>query len=292
VSTNGRIVLVGTPIGNLGDLSPRAAAALAAADVLFCEDTRQARKLLSATGIPAPRLITMHEHNEATASQHAVELARGGATVAVVSDAGLPGISDPGERVVRAAHAAGVKVEVIPGPSAALTALVVSGLPASRFCFEGFLPRRGAERQDRLGEIASRDCTSVLFEAPHRVARTLADLLAACGPDRPVAVGRELTKLHEQLWQGHLEEAVTWVNAEQPRGEWVLVVAPRPRTPLSGSGRPSEEEIVAALRAHLAGGSDRREAVAMVAGALGVPKRDVYDLVVGLPRPDRGRGGL
>jgi 16S rRNA (cytidine1402-2'-O)-methyltransferase len=287
VSRGGRLLVVGTPIGNLGDLSPRSSAALAAADVIFCEDTRQTRKLLSAAGIPAPRLLAMHQHNEAAAAQDAVRLAEGGATVAVVSDAGMPGISDPGEQAIRAAHAAGIPVEVIPGPSAALTALVASGLPAGRFCFEGFLPRKGSERSQRLGEIASRDCTSVLFEAPHRVARTLADLVAVCGPDCPVAAGRELTKLHEEVWRGTLGEAVAWVSAAPPRGEWVLVVGAAPAA--AGATRANEADIVAALQSRLAHGADRRSAVAEVAGVLRVPKREVYQVSVGLDgwSPDR-----
>jgi 16S rRNA (cytidine1402-2'-O)-methyltransferase len=280
-TTAGRIVLIGTPIGNLGDLSPRAAAALASAEVIFCEDTRQTRKLLTAAGIAAPRLLAMHQHNEPTAARQAVQLARTGATVAVVSDAGMPGISDPGERVVQAAHESGVAVEVVPGPSAALAALVASGLPAGRFCFEGFLPRKGRDRGERLGEIASRDCTSVLFEAPHRVARTVADLLSACGPDRPVAVGRELTKLHEELWRGTLGAAAARVDASTPRGEWVLVVGPAPVS----EAEPSETEIVAALEARLASGADRRAAVAGVSRDLHLPRRDVYRLALSLKDP-------
>jgi 16S rRNA (cytidine1402-2'-O)-methyltransferase len=278
VNAAGRLLIVGTPIGNLGDLSPRATAALTAADVMFCEDTRRTRKLLSAAGIPAPRLLAMHQHNEAASAQHAIRLAEGGATVVIVSDAGMPAISDPGERVVRAAHTAGVPVEVIPGPSAALTALVASGLPTGRFCFEGFLPRKGSERDKRLGEIASRDCTSVLFEAPHRVARTLADLIAVCAPDRPVAVGRELTKIHEQVWRGTLGEAAMWVDSVAPRGEWVLVIA----AASTDASPANATEIVAALQSRLDQGEDRRSAVAGVAGALGVPKREVYQLSVGL----------
>jgi 16S rRNA (cytidine1402-2'-O)-methyltransferase len=278
VNAAGRLLVVGTPIGNLGDLSPRAAAALAVADVMFCEDTRRTRKLLSAAGIPAPRLLAMHQHNEAASAQHAIQLAERGATVVVVSDAGMPAISDPGERVVRAAHAAGIPVEVVPGPSAALTALVASGLPTERFCFEGFLPRKASERDKRLGEIASRDCTSVLFEAPHRVARTLADLVAVCGPDRPVAVGRELTKLHEEVWRGTLGAAAARVDAAPPRGEWVLVIA----AASADASRANETDIVAALQSRLDQGEDRRSAVAGVAGALRVPKREVYQLSVGL----------
>jgi 16S rRNA (cytidine1402-2'-O)-methyltransferase len=285
VNAAGRLLVVGTPIGNLGDLSPRATAALAAADVVFCEDTRQTRKLFSAAGIPSPRLLAMHQHNEAASAEHAVQLAENGATVVVVSDAGMPAISDPGERVVRAAHGAGIAVEVIPGPSAVLTALVASGLPAGRFCFEGFVPRKRSERDKRLGEIASRDCTSVLFEAPHRVARTLGDLVAVCGPDRPVAVGRELTKLHEEVWRGTLGEAVAWVAAAPPKGEWVLVIA----AASAGASRANEADIVAALRARLAQGADRRSAVAEVAGVLQVPKREVYQLAVGLDGRGRDR---
>jgi 16S rRNA (cytidine1402-2'-O)-methyltransferase len=277
--TTGRVVLVGTPIGNLGDLSPRAAAALAAADVIFCEDTRRARKLLSATGIPAPRLVTMHQHNEAAAAAYAVELAGGGAAVAVVTDAGMPGISDPGERVVALAAAAGLPVEVVPGPAAFVTALVASGLPADRFCFEGFLPRRGGDRHERLRQIASRGSTSVLYEAPHRVARTLADLAAVCGPERRLAVGRELTKVHEELWRGTLGEAVDWVDAGEPRGEWVLVVG---GAIVTDAARPSDDQVIEALRARLEGGVDRRQAVADVAADLHLPKRDVYQLALGL----------
>lgn len=279
--TGGRVVLVGTPIGNLGDLSPRAAAALAAATVICCEDTRRTRKLLSAMGIPAPRLVAMHQHNEVASAAYAVELAAGGANVAVVTDAGMPGISDPGERVVRLAAREGVPIEVVPGPAALVTALVASGLPADRFCFEGFLPRRGRERDARLAGVAARDCTSVIYEAPHRVVRTLADLTAACGPDRPVAAARELTKVHEELWRGTLGDAQAWAGAGEPRGEWVLVVAGAdPTTTVPAT----DAEVVDALRARLADGADRRQAVAGVAADLHLPKRSVYQLALGLDR--------
>jgi 16S rRNA (cytidine1402-2'-O)-methyltransferase len=192
---------------------------------VFCEDTRRTRRLLSGSGIPAPRLVAMHQHNEASAAQYAVRLAGEGRSVAVVTDSGMPVVSDPGQVVVRMAVEAGVALEVVPGPSAGLAALVVSGLPAQRFCFEGFLPRKGAERRRRLEAIGSEDRTVVLYEAPHRVRRTLAELAAVCGEDRPVAIGRELTKVHEEIWRGTLGEAVRWVEEVQPRGEWVLVVA-------------------------------------------------------------------
>jgi 16S rRNA (cytidine1402-2'-O)-methyltransferase len=283
------VVLVGTPIGNLGDLSPRAAAALGGADVIFCEDTRRTRKLLSAVGIPAPRLLAMHQHNEAASAAYAVELAQEGSTVAVVTDAGMPGISDPGARVVQAAAETGVVVEVIPGPSASLTALVASGLPAEPFCFEGFLPRRGPGRQARLRQLASRQCTTVLYEAPHRVLRTLADLAESCGADRRMAVGRELTKVHEELWRGTVGDAITWATAGEPRGEWVLVVA---GAEPSVADRPSDAAVIDALRTHFDNGADRRQAVAGVASELSLPKRQVYELALKFPgREDTGDAG-
>ncbi len=283
------MVLVGTPIGNLGDLSPRAAATLAHADVIFCEDTRRTRKLLSAVGIPAPRLVAMHQHNEAAAAAYAVELAQAGATVAVVTDAGMPGISDPGARVVQAANDSEVALEVVPGPSASLTALVASGLPAEPFCFEGFLPRRGSGREGRLRQLASRECTTVLYEAPHRVLRTLADLARACGTERRMAVGRELTKVHEELWRGTVGDALRWAAAGEPRGEWVLVVA---GTDADGSAAasPSEADVIEALRNQFASGADRRQAVAGVAAELRLPRRQVYQTALGLPAPERAGG--
>jgi 16S rRNA (cytidine1402-2'-O)-methyltransferase len=273
------VVLVGTPIGNLGDLSPRAASALGEADVIFCEDTRRTRKLLSASGIRAPRLVVMHQHNEASSADYAVELATGGATVVVVTDAGMPGISDPGERVVAKAVAAAVKLEVVPGPSALLVAVVASGLPATRFCFEGFLPRRGKHRAQRLRDLADRGCTSVVYEAPHRVAGTIVDLAAACGAERPFAAGRELTKLHEEMWRGSLGAAAEWIAGVEPRGEWVLVVH---GAVSSDHAHPTDAEVVDALQDRLDSGEDRRQAVAGVASDLGLAKREVYRLAVGL----------
>jgi 16S rRNA (cytidine1402-2'-O)-methyltransferase len=278
---SGRLVVVGTPIGNLGDLTPRAVEALAGADVIACEDTRVTRKLLTHAGITGKRLLAVHQHNEAAMASRIVELVGNGATVAVVSDAGLPGISDPGERVVRAAADAGITVEVVPGPSAPLAALVVSGLATDRFCFEGFLPRKGGERGARLASIAAEDRTVVLFESPRRVRATIAELTSACGPDRPVAVARELTKLHEQVWRGSLGQAMAWLDEVEPRGEYVLVVGGKPAAP---DVVPSDTEVEAALAGRLAAGDDRKAAVAEVASALGVPKREVYDLAVRLRR--------
>jgi 16S rRNA (cytidine1402-2'-O)-methyltransferase len=286
--SDGRLVLVGTPIGNLGDLSPRAAEALAGADVICCEDTRRTRKLLTHAGISARRLLAVHEHNEAAAAPSVVAMAQQGATVAVVTDAGLPGISDPGERLVRAAVEAGVRVEVVPGPSAAVAALVISGLPAERFCFEGFLPRKGGERTARLAAIAAESRTVVLFEAPHRVRQTVIDLASACGGGRPVAVARELTKLHEEVWRGTLAESVDRLSERDPRGEYVLVVGGATAS-APEAGMP---EIEARLTERLAAGEDRKAAVAAVAAELGVAKRQVYDVGLRVRQKPAGIQGV
>jgi 16S rRNA (cytidine1402-2'-O)-methyltransferase len=222
----------------------------------------------------------MHQHNEAATAARLVALVAGGATVAVVTDAGLPGISDPGERLVKAAASAGVTVEVVPGPSAALAALVVSGLPTDRFCFEGFLPRKGGERAARLAAISAEPRTVVLFESPRRVQSTVGALASVCGPDRPVAIARELTKLHEEVWRGTLEEAVAWLSSVEPRGEYVVVVG--------GAVAPMADDgaISTALAARLSAGEDRRTAVAAVAAALGISKRRVYEIGLRLRNSD------
>ena len=275
----GRLVLVATPIGNLGDLSPRAVEVLSSADVIACEDTRRTRQLLSHSGVSAGgRLVAVNDHNEAAAVRRVLARLDTGDTVAVVSDAGMPGISDPGERLVAAAAGAGHEVQVVPGPSAALAALVVSGLPTARFCFEGFLPRRGKVRVQRLAEIARERRTTVLFEAPHRVRATIADLAEACGPLRPVAVARELTKMFEEVWRGTLDGAVGHLDEAEPRGEYVVVVAGAPPPE-----EPDEAEVESALRALLDEGSDKRSAIAQVATELDVPKRWVYDVAIRLP---------
>jgi 16S rRNA (cytidine1402-2'-O)-methyltransferase len=280
--TPGRLVLIGTPIGNLGDLSPRAVAALAGADVIACEDTRVTRKLLSHAGITGRRLVAVHAHNEAEGGAALVAEAANGAVVALVTDAGMPAISDPGARVVAAAAAAGVEVVVVPGPSSALAALVVSGLPADRFCFEGFLPRKGGERAARLAAIAAEACTVVLFESPHRVAKLLHDLASVCGEGRPVVVARELTKLHEEVWRGTLGDATAWLDGVEPRGEYVVVLGPRPAAPPSDP--VADEVIAAALREHREAGDDRKAALAAVVSSLGVPRRRVYDVAVRLSK--------
>ncbi len=272
------LVLVGTPIGNLGDLSPRAVEALAIADTIACEDTRRTRALLSHLGLPAGRrLLAVHDHNEAAQVANVVARLVKGERVVVVTDAGMPGISDPGERLVAAAAAAGHTVEVVPGPSAMVAALVVSGLSTSRFCFEGFLPRKGSARAGRLREVAADRRTTVIFEAPPRVRATVVDLVGAAGGLRRVAVVRELTKLHEEIWRGTLAGAVDHLATKEPRGEYVIVLegAPAPE--------PAEEaDVEAALRVRLGAGADTRSAIAEVTAALGVPKRVVYDIALRL----------
>ncbi len=270
--TTGRLILVATPIGNLADLAPRAVEALGAADAIVCEDTRRTGRLLQHAGVTKRRLVVANEHTEATAAAEVTRLLDAGATVAMVTDAGTPGVSDPGERLVAAAVAAGHTVEAVPGPSAALAALVVSGLPTARFVVEGFLPRSGSARQRRLSELAAERRTIVLYEAPHRLARTLADLEAVLGGERPVAVSRELTKLHEETWRGTLAGALERATAEAPRGEHVVVLAGAPDPPPA-----TDADIAGAIEQALAAGLGRKEAVAEVAAALGVPKRVVYE---------------
>ncbi|HEY6531782.1 MAG TPA: 16S rRNA (cytidine(1402)-2'-O)-methyltransferase [Acidimicrobiales bacterium] len=269
------LVLVGTPIGNLGDLSPRAAEELADADAVACEDTRRTGRLFAHLGVAAPPMLVVNDHTEQRAVREVLARLDRGQRVVVVSDAGMPGISDPGERLVAAASAAGHRVEVVPGPSAALAGLVASGLPAGRFVFEGFLPRKGSGRSERLAVLAGERRTIVLYEAPHRLARTLADLVEVCGPTRRVVLARELTKLHEEVWRGSLASAVERTAVVEPRGEYVVVLDGAPEPP-----EADDEAIRVALAAARADGSTTRDAVSAVATRLGVSRRRVYDLAV------------
>jgi 16S rRNA (cytidine1402-2'-O)-methyltransferase len=271
----GTLVLVGTPIGNLSDLSPRAAEELGRADVVACEDTRRTGRLLAHIGVRAPKLLVVNDHTEATAVREVLAHLDRGARVAVVSDAGMPGISDPGERLVAAAGDAGHRVEVVPGPSAALAPLVVSGLAAGRFVFEGFLPRKGSGRSQRLLVVAAEPRTVVLYEAPHRLGRTLGDLLEACGPTRRVVLARELTKLHEELWRGSLAAAVERCEEVEPRGEYVIVLAGAPEPP-----EATDDEVREAVADARARGASTRDAVDEVAATLGLSRRRVYGLAV------------
>jgi len=276
----GTLVLVSTPIGNLGDLSPRALEALGQADLVYCEDTRRTRGLLTHAGLKGVRLMSLHGHNEMARVEAVLAHLAEGRTVAVVSDAGTPAVSDPGGRLVSAAAAAGATVTTVPGPSAVLAALVVSGLPTDRFCFEGFLPRRGGERRRRVEAVAGDARTAVLFEAPGRLAATLGDLLEACGPERGVVVARELTKLHEEVWRGTLAEASATFAERDVRGEVVVVLAGDPEADRA----PDDPDIVEALRARLEAGDSLRDAAGLVAGAMGVSRRRAYDLALALRR--------
>ncbi|HSZ36203.1 MAG TPA: 16S rRNA (cytidine(1402)-2'-O)-methyltransferase [Acidimicrobiales bacterium] len=270
----GELVLVATPIGNLGDLSPRARAVLAEADLICCEDTRRTRALLSACEIRAgDRLLSLHGHNEASRLERVAECVAGGGTVAVVSDAGTPGISDPGAWLAGQLAARGETVTVVPGASSVLAALVVSGLPTDRFCVEGFLPRKGTERRRRLAALMVDERTSVVLEAPGRVAGTLADL-AALDPSRPVAVVRELTKVHEEVWRGTAGDAAESFGEDPVRGEVVLVVGGAPEAEPAGE-RDVETAVRRAMREDPAAGP--RQVAERVAASLGVPKRRVYE---------------
>ena len=281
MSRDGAVLLVvGTPIGNMGDLTPRAVEALRSADVVACEDTRRTRALLSAASITGKRLVVVHEHNEAERAGDIVRMLDEGRRVALVTDAGMPGISDPGQRVVAGVAGAGHRMEVVPGPSALVAALVASGLASDRFVFEGFLPRKGPVRRRRIEGLVNERRTAVLYEAPHRVVATAGDLLAACGADRPVAVARELTKVHEEVWRGTLGQASDHLAATVPRGEYVLVLAGAP-----DAAPASDADIEGALAARLAAGDDRRAAVAVVASELEVAKRRVYELALRIGGP-------
>lgn len=273
----GRLLVVATPIGNLGDLSPRAAEALAGADLIACEDTRRTRKLLAHAGITGRPMLSVHDANEGERVPRVLGLLAQGRQVALVSDAGMPAISDPGQHLVAEAITAGHDVVVIPGPSAGLTALVVSGLPTMRWVFEGFLPRSGAERKRRLSEVAAERRTVVLYEAPHRVRRTVDDLVAACGPNRRIALARELTKLHEEVWRGTLGEATAHLGSSEPRGEFTIVVEGGPEAPAADDG-----QIELALTERMNSGDSRRGAVDAVAAELALPRRRVYDIALRL----------
>jgi 16S rRNA (cytidine1402-2'-O)-methyltransferase len=271
----GVLLVVATPIGNLGDLSVRAADALRGADLVLAEDTRRTGKLLAHVGSEV-RQLSLHEHNEVERGAEVVARLEAGERLVLVSDAGTPAVSDPGYRLIAAVVAAGHRVEAIPGASALLTALVVSGLPTDRVAFEGFLPRKGAARRDRLAELAGERRTLVLYVSPHRAEADLRDLADACGADRPAALCRELTKLHEEVRRGPLGALADTV-AEGVRGELTLVVAGAPPAAPAAVG---DADLVARVRALEDGGTPRKTAIAEVARGAGVAKRAVFDAVV------------
>jgi len=272
----GVLVLAATPIGQAGDAPPRLAAELAAADVVAAEDTRRLKRLTSDLGITLGGRVTSYfEGNESARTPQLLEALLAGERVVLVTDAGMPSVSDPGYRLVAAAVEHDVAVTAVPGPSAVLTALAVSALPVDRFCFEGFLPRKAGERSRRLAGLAGEVRTMVFFEAPHRTQAALESMAEAFGGDRAAAVCRELTKTHEEVRRGPLAELVTWA-ADGVRGEVTLVVA-------GAAGGPDvatdPDSLRAAVAAEEAAGATRKDAILAVARRAGLPKREVYQAV-------------
>jgi 16S rRNA (cytidine1402-2'-O)-methyltransferase len=274
--TPGTLVLAATPIGRLEDASPRLARELAEAEVVAAEDTRRLRRLTTELGVTVTgRVVSYFEGNEAQRTPALLDELEAGRRVLLVTDAGMPSVSDPGYRLVVAAVAAGVPVTAVPGPSAVLAALAVSGLPVDRFCFEGFLPRKPGERRRRLAGLATEERTMVFFEAPHRTPATLEAMAEAWGAERGAAVCRELTKTHEEVRRGPLAELTAWA-ADGVRGEVTIVVAGAE----PGAGVPTDDESLrAAVAAREATGLSRKDSIAEVARTAGVPKRHVYALV-------------
>lgn len=268
----GMLYLVATPIGNLGDFSPRAVETLGQADFIAAEDTRVSVKLLNHFGIKKP-MVSYHEHNKAAAGPAVLERILAGETCALVTDAGMPAISDPGEDLVRLCAENGVTVQAIPGCCAAVSALAVSGLPTGRFTFEGFLSAKAQERRARLKALSGEERTMVFHEAPHKLRPTLADMAAIFGPDRPVALCRELTKLHEDTMRTTLGQAAAYYEANEPRGEYVLVVAGRAANDAPAMTLAEGVERVLALRQQ---GMRMKEAVRITADDTGLNRNELY----------------
>ncbi|MFF5235412.1 16S rRNA (cytidine(1402)-2'-O)-methyltransferase [Dactylosporangium sp. NPDC000521] len=266
------LILLGAPLGNPEDASPRLRSVLASADVVAAEDTRRLGRLAQHLGVTiGGRLVSYFEGNEERRTPELADLLAAGATVAVVTDGGMPSVSDPGFRLVRAAVALGVPVSAAPGPSAVTTALAVSGLPCDRFCFEGFPPRKQGERRTYFASLAAEPRTLVFFESPHRVGDTVRDLAAAFGADRPAALCRELTKTYEEIRRGTLGELAE--DAESARGEITLVVGGAPAVPQE---RPSDAALAASVAALVAAGASKKDAITEVATRFGLPRREVY----------------
>lgn len=275
-SGQGRVVLAATPIGNVGDASARLIGLLETADIVAAEDTRRLHRLVQSLGITvAGRVISYHEHNEAAKTGELLDQVRSGKTLVMVTDAGMPSVSDPGFRLVEAAVAEGITVTAAPGPSAVLTALALSGLPTDRFCFEGFLPRKAGERAGRLAELDDESRTMVFFEAPHRLEPMLRALHERFGAGRRAAVCRELTKTYEEVIRGDLRELLRWAETSEIRGEIAVVVAGAPKRE---PGKP--EDHVADVNALVAQGMRLKEAVAAVAEDTRVSKRELYAAVL------------
>jgi 16S rRNA (cytidine1402-2'-O)-methyltransferase len=272
----GRLILCATPIGNLEDMSPRAVDTLRGADVIACEDTRRARKLFTHFGITVRDLVVYNEATELRKASDLVKQIAAGRTVVLISDAGMPGLSDPGFRLVTLCIEQGLDVSVIPGPNAAVSALVISGLAPARFVFEGFLPRKRGDRRRRFESLIDEPRTIVFYESPHRIAETLEDVLEVLG-DRPVALARELTKMYEEVRRGTVTEVLDGVRSVPPRGEIVVVVQGAVH---ESKQEPTSDELAAKARALMDAGVPRKDALAQVARDEDVSKKKVFDALV------------
>ena len=281
----GELFLCATPIGNLEDMPVRAVRIMKEADLIAAEDTRNSIKLINHFEIDTP-MTSYHEYNKVDKAKVLVDKMLAGQTVALITDAGTPGISDPGEELVRQAVQAGINVTSVPGPAACINALIISGLPTRRFVFEAFLPSDKKERAAVLGELSHETRTMIIYEAPHRLCRTLAELEEVLGGDRQIAVCKELTKRHETVYRSDIKGAVDYYNANEPRGEYVLVIAGLNRKDIIRDKQDAWKEMP--LEEHLkhyeSQGIERREAIKLVAKDRGVPKREIYNMTLNFPK--------
>jgi len=277
MNEQGRCYLVATPIGNLEDITYRAIRILQEVDIVACEDTRNTIKLLNRYSIKA-KLMSYHQHNEQMRSEYFCELIKEGKSIAIVSDAGMPGISDPGTIMVRSCVERGIKIEVIPGASASVSALVVSGLDTTNFYFGGFISTNNKVRKDQLAKIRFLETTIILYEAPHKIVKTLIDVKEFLG-DREIAIARELTKIHEEVFRGSISQAIDHFQQENPRGEFVIVIEGYKDTNTEDQNwqNTSLEEH---LQYYLKKDVDRKEAVKLISKDRGIPKRDVYEKIM------------
>ena len=278
---SGTLYLCATPIGNLDDMTFRAISTLKEVDLIAAEDTRNSIKLLNHFDIHTP-MTSYHDHNRFEKAEELVAKLLAGMNIAVITDAGMPGISDPGEELCRMAHEAGITVTVIPGACAAVSALSVSGQPSRYFAFEGFLPRVPKERKERLAEIADEKRTLIIYEAPHRIRRTLPELVAILGENREISICRELTKKHEEVMRLTLGEAAAYYEENEPKGEFVLIIRGKSEEESALEVRDKFKDM--SLREHveyyIAAGHDKKEAMKLAAADLGISKRDVYNALV------------
>lgn len=281
----GELFLCATPIGNLEDMPVRAVRIMKEADLIAAEDTRNSIKLINHFEIDTP-MTSYHEYNKVDKAKVLVDKMLAGQTVALITDAGTPGISDPGEELVRQAVQAGINVTSVPGPAACINALIISGLPTRRFVFEAFLPSDKKERAAVLEELSHETRTMIIYEAPHRLCRTLAELTEILGGDRQIAVCKELTKRHETVYRSDIKGAVDYYNANEPRGEYVLVIAGLNREDIIRDKQDAWKEMP--LEEHLkhyeSQGIERREAIKLVAKDRGVPKREIYNMTLNFPK--------